>query len=137
MVDEILEEIPFSSKDKYDGLSWFGLNLTPCLHLREISQLLEPYPQLIPNITKVVEPLKAYKWRNSHGEQKGKKSTKHCYSYCGCFEQELDKEDLKRLPQHHLKIVSFLLKFSLIYLAYFLLVCVYMCSYVLFLIFID
>jgi hypothetical protein len=55
-----------------DGSSWFGSNLTLRMHLREISQLLEPYPQLIPNITKVVEPLKAYKWRHSHGEQGGK-----------------------------------------------------------------
>jgi hypothetical protein len=59
-----------------DGSSWFGSNLTPGLHLRDISQLLQPYPQLIQNITKVVEPLKAYKWRHSHGEQRRKKSTK-------------------------------------------------------------
>jgi hypothetical protein len=55
-----------------DVLSWFGLNLTLRFHLREISQLMESYPQLIPNITKVVEPLKAYKWRHSHGEQEEK-----------------------------------------------------------------
>jgi hypothetical protein len=120
-----------------DGSSWFGSNLTPGMHLREISQLLEPYPQLIPNIPKVVEPLKAYKWRHSHGEQKRKKSAKHCYFDCGSFKQGLDEEDLERLLQHHLKIVSFLLKFSLIYLAYFLLVCVYMCLSMLVLIFID
>jgi hypothetical protein len=42
------------------------------MHLRKISQLLEPYPQLIPNIPKVVEPLKAYKWRHSHGEKEEK-----------------------------------------------------------------
>ena len=50
-----------------DGSSWFGLNLTLRLHLREMSQLYS-YPQLIPNITKVVDPLKAYKWRHFHGE---------------------------------------------------------------------
>ena len=49
----------------------------------------------------------------------------------------LEKEDLERLFQHHLKIVSFLLKFLLIYLAYFLLVCVYMYLSMLVLIFID
>jgi hypothetical protein len=95
-----------------DGSSWFGSNLTPGMHLREISQLLEPYPQLIPNIPKVVEPLKAYKWRHSHGKTRRKKSAKHCYFDCGSFEQGLDEEDLERLLQHHLKIVSFFLKFS-------------------------
>ena len=93
-----------------DGSSCFDLSLTLRLHLRNISQLLEPYPQLIPNITKVVEPLKAYKWRHSHGEQEGGKSVKHCYSNRGSFEQGLDEEDLERLMQHHLKIVSFLFK---------------------------
>jgi hypothetical protein len=53
-----------------NGSSWFGSNITLRLHIREISQLLEPYPQLIPNITKVVEPLKVYKWRHFHGEQR-------------------------------------------------------------------
>ena len=80
-----------------DGSSWFGSNITLKMHLREISQLLEPYPQLIPNIPKVVEPLKAYKWRHSHGEQERKKSAKHCYFDCGSFEQGLDEEDLERL----------------------------------------
>jgi hypothetical protein len=55
-----------------DDSSWFGSNLTLRMHLREISQLMESYPQLIPNITKVVGPPKAYKWRHSHGEQGGK-----------------------------------------------------------------
>ena len=49
----------------------------------------------------------------------------------------LDKEDLERLLQHHLKIASVSLKFSSIYLAYFLLVCVYMYLSMLVLIFID
>jgi hypothetical protein len=56
-----------------DGSSWFGSNLNPRLHLREISQLMDPYPQLIPNITKVVETLKSYKGRHSQGEQGRKK----------------------------------------------------------------
>jgi hypothetical protein len=88
-----------------DGSSWFGLNLTLRLHLREISQLLDPYPKIIPNITKVVEPLKAYKWRHSHGEQKRKKSVNHFYFDCGSFEEGLDEEDLERLLQNHLNIV--------------------------------
>jgi hypothetical protein len=52
-----------------NGSSWFGSNITFRMHLWDIPQLMEPYPQLIPNITKVVEPLKSYKWRHSHGEQ--------------------------------------------------------------------
>jgi hypothetical protein len=120
-----------------DGSSWFVSNLSPGLHLREISQLLEPYPQLIPNIPKVVEPLKAYKWRHSHGEQDRKKPTKHCYFDCGSFEKGLYEEDLERFLQHHLKIVSFLSKFSLIHLSRVLIVCVYICLSILVLIFID
>jgi hypothetical protein len=96
------------------------------MHLRRISQLMEPYPQPFPNVLKVVEPLKAYKWRHFHGKKR-EKSTKHCYFDCGYFEQGLDEEDLERLMKHHLKIVSFPFKFSLIYLVYFLQVCVYMC----------
>jgi len=52
-----------------DGSSWFGSNLTLRMHLREISQLMDSYPQLILNITKVFGPPKAYKWRHCHGEQ--------------------------------------------------------------------
>ena len=66
-----------------------------------------------------------------------KKSAKHCYFDCGSFEQGLDEEDLERLLQHHLKILIFFLRFSLIYLAYFLQVCVYMCLSMVLLIFID
>jgi hypothetical protein len=32
---------------------------------------MESYSQLIPKITKVVKPLKAYKRRHSHGEKGG------------------------------------------------------------------
>jgi hypothetical protein len=120
-----------------DGSSWFGSNITPGLHLREISQLFKPYPQLIPNIPKEVEPLKAYKWRHSHGEQERRISTKHCYFDYGSFEQGLEEEELETLLQHHLKIVSLLLNFSLIYLVYFLQLCVYMCFSMLVSIFID
>jgi hypothetical protein len=59
-----------------NGSSWFGSNITLRLHLRDISQLLELYPQLIQNITKVVILLKGYKWKHSHGEQKRKKISK-------------------------------------------------------------
>ena len=65
------------------------------------------------------------------------KSTKHCYFYGGYFELELDEEDLERLLQHHLNIISFLSKFSLIYLAYFLQVYVCMCLSMVVLICID
>jgi hypothetical protein len=80
--------------------------MTPWMHLRKISQIMDPYPKPVPKILKVIEPLKAYKWRHSHG-QKEEKSKKHCYFDCGSFEQGLDEEDLERLQQHHLKIVSF------------------------------
>jgi hypothetical protein len=70
-----------------NGFNWFGSNQTPRLLPNEISQLMEPYPQLIPNMTKVVDPLKSYKWRHSHGEQRRKKSAKHCYSDRRSFEQ--------------------------------------------------
>ena len=66
-----------------DLSSWFGSNITLRLHQREISQLMESYPQLIPNITKVVEPLKDYKWRHSHGKQGGN----NFYSDPGSFEK--------------------------------------------------
>jgi hypothetical protein len=75
------------------------------MNLRKISELLEPYPQLL-------DPLKAYKWRHSYGEKIRRKSTKNCYFDCGSFEQGLDEEVLERLLQHHLKIVSFLLNFA-------------------------
>ena len=41
-----------------------------------------------------------------------RKSKNHCYFGCGSFEQGMDEEDLERLLQHHLKIVSLLLKLS-------------------------
>lgn len=73
-----------------DDSSWFGSNLTLRLHLREISQLMESDPQLIPNITKVVGPLKACKWRHSDGEQRRKIiNKKHCHSGRGYYEQEV------------------------------------------------
>jgi hypothetical protein len=87
LVEKILEEIPFSSKDSYGGSSLFRSNIPPGMHLRKISQILEPYTQLIPNIPKVVEPLKAYKWRHSHGKIGERKSAKHCYFDRGYFDQ--------------------------------------------------
>jgi hypothetical protein len=97
---------------------------------------MEPYPQPFPNILKVVDPLKSYKWRDFHGERE-EKSKKHCYFDCGSFEQGLDEEDSGRLLQHHMRIVSFLLNLSLMYLAYFLHVCVYMFLSMVVLIYID
>jgi hypothetical protein len=72
LVEEILEEIPFSSKDSYGCIELVWIKLTPSMLIREISQLLDSYPQLIPNIPKAVETLEAYKWRHSHGKQGGK-----------------------------------------------------------------
>jgi predicted naringenin-chalcone synthase len=67
---------------------------------------MESYPQLIPKITKVVEPLKAYKRRHSHGE-KGRISTKSIVILIVDLSSKgLDKEDLERLLHLHLQIVS-------------------------------
>jgi hypothetical protein len=96
-----------------NGSSWFGSNLTLRMHLREISQLMESYPQLIPNITKLVEPLKAYKWRHSHGEQWEENNQQSIViMIVDVLRKGLENEDLERLLQHHLKVVSFFLKFS-------------------------
>jgi hypothetical protein len=62
------KESPFSLRTTRDDSSSFGLILSFRLHLKKIPQLMESYPQLIPNITKVVDPLKAFKGRHSHGE---------------------------------------------------------------------
>jgi hypothetical protein len=48
---------------------------------------MESYPQLIPKITKVVYPPKAYKRRHSHGEKEENISEKYCHSDRGSFEQ--------------------------------------------------
>jgi predicted naringenin-chalcone synthase len=77
--------------------------------LREIPQLMESYPQLIPRISKVVEPLKAYIRRHSHGER-GRISVKSIVILIvDLLSKGLDKEDLVRLLHLHLQFVSTLL----------------------------
>jgi hypothetical protein len=86
-----------------DYSSWFGLNLTLRLLLRDISQLMQSYPQLIPNITKVVGHPKAYKWRNSHGEQERKIISKSInILIVDILIKGLDNEDLEKMLQHHM-----------------------------------
>ena len=76
------------------------------LHLREMPQLMESYPQLIPKITKVVEPLKSYKRRHSHGGEERISTKSIVILIMDLSSKGLDKEDLERLLQLHLKIVS-------------------------------
>jgi hypothetical protein len=95
-----------------DGSSWFGSNLTLRMHLREISQLMESYPQLVPIINKVVDPLKAYKWNHFHGEEEKNNKQRIFIMIMDLSSKGLDEENLGRLLQHHPKIVIFSLKFS-------------------------
>jgi hypothetical protein len=64
------------------------------MHLREITQLMESYPQHIPKITKVVEPLKAYKRRHSHGEKEENINKNYCHFDRGSFEKGLGQGGL-------------------------------------------
>jgi hypothetical protein len=52
-----------------------------------MQQLMESYPQLIPNITKVVEPIKAYKRMHSHGEEEENNQQKYCHYDRGSLEK--------------------------------------------------
>jgi hypothetical protein len=45
------------------------------------------YHQLIPRIDKLVEPIKAYIRRHSHGEEEENINEKYCHSDRGYFEQ--------------------------------------------------
>jgi hypothetical protein len=48
---------------------------------------MESYPQLIPNMTKVVEPLKAYKMRHFHGEKEENIRKKYFHFDHGSFKK--------------------------------------------------
>jgi hypothetical protein len=78
-------------------------------------QLMESYPQLIPNITKVVEPLKAYKRRHSHGEKEENISEKYCHSDRGSFEQGVGQGGLGEVVASASTDCKYLVMFSLIY----------------------
>jgi hypothetical protein len=81
----------------------------------EIPQLMESYPQLIPKIAKVVEPLKAYKKRHSHGEKEENINEKYCHSDRGSFEQGLGQEGLGEVVASTSIDCKYLVMFSLIY----------------------
>jgi hypothetical protein len=76
---------------------------------------MESYPQLIPNITKVVEPLKAYKRRHSHGEKGENISKKYFRSDCGSFKQGVGQGGLGEVTATTSTGCKCLVMFSLIY----------------------
>jgi hypothetical protein len=78
-------------------------------------QLMESYPQLIPKITKVVEPLKAYKRRHSHGEKEENINKKYCHSDRGSFEQGVGQGGLGEVVATASTDCKCLVMFSLIY----------------------
>jgi hypothetical protein len=96
-------------------LIWFGSNPSFRLHIREIPQLIESYHQLIPNITKVVEPLKAYKRRHSHGEGGENNQQKYCHSDHGSFEQGVGQGGFGEVTAISSTDCKYLVMFSLIY----------------------
>jgi hypothetical protein len=69
-------------------------------------QLMESYPQLIPNITKVVDPLKDYKRNHSHGESEENINKKCCHSDHGSFKKGVGQGGIGEVLQLHLQIVS-------------------------------
>jgi hypothetical protein len=81
----------------------------------EIPQLMESYPQLIPKITKVVEPLKAYKRRHSHDEEEENINKKNCHYNCGYFKQGVGKGELGEVVATASTDCKCLVMFSLIY----------------------
>jgi len=76
---------------------------------------MESYPQLIPKITKVVEPPKAYKMRHSHGEKEENISEKYCHSNLGSFEQGVGQGGLGEASASVSIYCKYLVMFSLIY----------------------
>jgi hypothetical protein len=75
---------------------------------------MESYPQHIPKTTKVVEPLKAYIRRNSHGEKKENISGKYCHFDYGSFEQGVGHGGLGEVVAS--TDCKYLVMFSLIYM---------------------
>jgi hypothetical protein len=76
---------------------------------------MDSYPQLIPNITKVVEPLKAYKRRHSHGEKEENINKKYCHYYQGYYEKGVGKGGLGEVVATTSTDCKCLVMFSLIY----------------------
>jgi hypothetical protein len=76
---------------------------------------MDSYPQLIPNITKVVEPLKAYKRRHSHGEKDENISENYFHYDCGSFKQGVGQGGLGEVVASTSTDCKCLVMFSLIY----------------------
>ena len=76
---------------------------------------MESHSQLIPKITKVVEPLKAYKMRHSHGEKEENIIVKYCHSDRGSFEQGVGQDRLGEAAASASTYCKYLVMFSLIY----------------------
>jgi hypothetical protein len=88
-------------------------------------QLMESYPQLIPKINKVVEPLKAYKRRHYHGEKEGYNQQKYCHFDHGYFEQRVGQRGLGEVVANASTDCKYLFNVLInICLSYFLQVCV-------------
>ena len=117
------DKSPLSIRIDKKHLSQFGSNPSSSLDLRGIPQLMEPYPQLIPRIYKVVEPLKAYIRRNSHGEKGRIRNEKYCHFDCGSFEQGVGQGDLGEAATFASTLCKNLILLYMC-LAYFLQVCV-------------
>jgi len=77
---------------------------------------MESHPQLISRITKVVEPLKAYIRRHSHGERRGDISEKYCHFDRGSFEQGVGQGGLGEVVASASIVCKHLVMFSLIYM---------------------
>jgi hypothetical protein len=76
---------------------------------------MESYPQLIPNIVKVVEPLKSYIIRHYHGERGENINEKYCHSDRGSFDQGVGQEGLGEVSTSASTDYKYLVMFSLIY----------------------
>jgi hypothetical protein len=111
----VLRERHLVEKIIEDDSSWFGSNPSFRLHLREIPQLMESYPQLIPNMNKVVESLKAYKMRHSHGEGGENNKNKYFHSDHGYFKQGVGQGGLGEVGATASTDCKYLVMFSLIY----------------------
>jgi hypothetical protein len=86
------------------------------MDLREIPQLMESYPQLIPRIDKVVEPLKSYIRMHSHGEEEENITGKYCHSNRGSFEQGVGQGGLGEAATSTSIVCKYFVMFSLIYM---------------------
>jgi len=76
---------------------------------------MESYSQLIPNITKVVEPLKFYKRRHSHGE-KGENINENYFHFDhGYFEQGVGQGGIGEVIASASTDCKYLVMFSLVY----------------------